>query len=67
MTGWRAARPVVRERESSVSLFKREDREALGAGSAALAVIALVFAFSSVLVAAHADSRKTGVPRARHR
>jgi manganese oxidase len=62
MTGWRAARPVVRERESSVSLFKREDREALGAGSAALAVIALVFAFSSVLVAAHADNRKTGVP-----
>jgi plastocyanin len=45
-----------------VSLFKREDREAVRAGSAALAVVAVMFAFSAVLVAAHADNRTVGAP-----
>jgi manganese oxidase len=45
-----------------MSVFKKEDREAVRAGSAALAVVALVFAFSAVLVAAHADNRTVGTP-----
>jgi manganese oxidase len=45
-----------------VSLFKRGDRDALGAGSAAFALIAVLFSFSAVAIAAHADNRKSGVP-----
>jgi manganese oxidase len=45
-----------------VSLFKRGDREALGAGSAAFALVAVMFSFSAVAIAAHADNRKTGIP-----
>jgi plastocyanin len=45
-----------------VSLFKRGDRDALGAGSAAFALIAVMFSFSAVAIAAHADNKKSGVP-----
>ena len=45
-----------------MSLFKREDREALRAGSAALAVVAVMFSFAAVVVAAHADNGKVGAP-----
>jgi FtsP/CotA-like multicopper oxidase with cupredoxin domain/plastocyanin len=40
-------------------LFKREDREALGAANAVFALLAAVLAFAAFIVAAHADSKKT--------
>jgi manganese oxidase len=40
-----------------VSLFKREDREALGAASAVFALLAALLAFFALIVAAHADSK----------
>ena len=43
-------------------LFKREDREALGAGSFAFALVAAFLAFFAFIMAAHADSKSTGAP-----
>jgi len=40
-----------------MSLFKREDREALGAANAVFALLAAVLAFGALVVAAHADSK----------
>jgi plastocyanin len=40
-----------------MSLFKREDREALGAANAVFALLAAVLAFGALIVAAHADSK----------
>ncbi len=40
-------------------LFKREDREALGAASAVFALLAALMAFFALIVAAHADSKTT--------
>ncbi len=40
-----------------MSLFKREDREALGAANAVFALLAAILAFGALVVAAHADSK----------
>jgi plastocyanin len=43
-----------------VPIFKREDREAVGAGTLAFAFLAAVIAALAFLMAAHADTRKVG-------
>ena len=43
-------------------LFTRRDREAVGTAGMALALVALMFGFLAVVVAAHADNRKIGAP-----
>ncbi len=40
-------------------LFKREDREALGAANAVFALLAALLAFAALIVAAHADSKSS--------
>jgi manganese oxidase len=45
-----------------MSLFKRQDRDAVSAAAVSFAVIAMVFGFAAVVTAAHADNKKTGVP-----
>jgi FtsP/CotA-like multicopper oxidase with cupredoxin domain len=45
-----------------MGLFRRQDREATGAAAASFALIAMMFGFFAVVVAAHADNKKTGVP-----
>jgi manganese oxidase len=43
-----------------VPIFKREDREAVGAGTLAFAFLAAVIASLAFVMAAHADTRKVG-------
>ena len=43
-------------------LFTRRDREAVGTAGMAMALVALMFGFLAVVVAAHADNRKIGAP-----
>ena len=45
-----------------MSLFKRQDRDATGAAAASFALIAMLFGFFAVVVAAHADNKNVGVP-----
>jgi FtsP/CotA-like multicopper oxidase with cupredoxin domain len=45
-----------------VPIFKREDREAVGAGTLAFAFLAAVIASLAFVMAAHADTRKVGAP-----
>lgn len=45
-----------------MGLFRQQDREATGAAAASFALIAMMFGFFAVVVAAHADNKKTGVP-----
>src|SRR5262249_49440876 len=46
--------------ERTVPIFKREDREAVGAGALAFAFLAAVIASLAFVMAAHADTRKVG-------
>jgi FtsP/CotA-like multicopper oxidase with cupredoxin domain len=43
-------------------LFRKKDREVVGTAAVAFALLALLFGFMAFVVAAHADSKKTGVP-----
>src|SRR6185437_11274317 len=45
-----------------MSVFKRQDREALTAAAATFAMIAAIFGVVAVFVAVHADTRKMGAP-----
>ena len=45
-----------------MSFFKREDRDVVSTAGVVFAVIAMMFGLFAFIVAAHADSKKTGVP-----